>query len=244
MQVTESNTHIHQTESKTETVLTTLVGNKFTITIIDATAELPSQMILLRDDVLVSELMMLNPDELLISDDHFGTHVLLYENATGRMVGATHVAPAEQITFMHYAGYDAQELANSVLSRSSVIAKNYRSRGLLHLLLSAAANFYVQRGRNKVITYLPEDTIYPQRRFNLTPVAEGSARKVQVQSGQTFCLKPFFISFEHLLHLDVNLDQEVKDLIYKIRSFDWFSQNTGTISAFNVSNQNIGLDRT
>ena len=242
MQDVGSKTHNQSTENKTESVLASFAGNRFTLKIVDATVALPNKLILLRDDVLVSELAMLSPDELLTSNDRFGIHVLLFENETERLIGATHVAPAEQILFMHYAGFDARELSTSVLARCSVIAKNFRGQGFLNLLLSAAANFFVRRGRSNIITYLPEDGLLLQRRFYLTPVQDGVARKEHLQSGQTISFKPFFILFEHLLHLEVKESKHFDDLIYEIQGFDWFSQNSDSVSSFKIPDQNFSFD--
>jgi hypothetical protein len=223
--------------------LASIVGYRFTLKIIDASASVPNNIILLRDDVFVSEFVTLSPAELLTSIDRFGIHVLLFENESERLIAATHVAPAEQILFMHYAGFDARELSASLLSRFSVIAKEYRNLNLISLLLSAAAHFYLGGGRRKVIAYLKESRHLKQKRILLTPAKDGIARQEYLNSEQILTLKPYFILFESLLNLDIKSSKQFEDLVYEIRCFDWHNQDIASSLSLNLQNQNIGLDR-
>ena len=217
-------------------------GSKFTLKVIDASAAVPNNIILLRDDVFVSELFMLSPDELLTSNDRLGIHVQIIENESGRLIAATHVAPAEQILFMHYAGFDARDLTTSVLSRCSVIAKEFRNLNLIRLLLNAAANFYVGRGRCNVIAYLQESRHLTPKSNGFTPATGGNVRQEYLHSGQILTLKPYFIQFEHLLNLDVKSPKQFEDLVYEIQCFAWHKQDTFSCHSLNLQNQNIGLD--
>ncbi len=82
----------------------------------------------------------------------------------------------------HHAGFDARELSTSVLSRCSVIAKEFRNLNLIRLLLNAA-NFCVGCGRSNVIAYLQESRFLTQKSNGLTPAIDGNVRQEYLHSG-------------------------------------------------------------
>ena len=142
----------------------------------------------------------------------------------------------------HHAGFDASDLSTSVLSRCSVIAKEFRNLNLIRLLLNAAANFYVGRGRCNVIAYLQESRHLTPKSNGFTPATGGNVRQEYLHSGQILTLKPYFIQFEHLLNLDVKSPKQFEDLVYEIQCFAWHKQDTFSCHSLNLQNQNIGLD--
>lgn len=202
-------THKPPLTERHESTIATFIGETFTLKIFDGTIEVPNDALLLREQVYISEWKILEPENLQTADDTRGIHVLIYENATGKLAGCTHMLEAEQSAFVEQSGLKIDDLCNAVLSSRSTVSKEFRSKGIFQFLVYTATRYYRMSGRNIVVSYLEDNDHPTHKRFKMDMIPHGRKRVEPLTSGKLLSLSPYATSVNYAMYrgsLDLNTD--------------------------------------
>jgi GNAT superfamily N-acetyltransferase len=110
----------------------------------------------LRRAAYVEERGFLPEADLFTSNDDVGTHVALIDEASGKLIGTTHIALAEETDFPRHSGLAPSVLAKSVLSSRTCVDPDFRGRGYIVYLLYLALRWARMQGRTQLVGYVEE----------------------------------------------------------------------------------------
>jgi hypothetical protein len=181
-------------------IVKTFNNDSLLVVIAKAKRALPKVVADIRREVYVDEWKILAEQDIEVSNDLGGIHVLIYDKSTMDLIACTHMVEARLSDFVTQSGLEAEDLSQAILSSRSTIKKAFRSKGLFPILIYAAGQHYRIRGYKHILAYIEEGDHPTQRRFNMEELPHADSRKVMIPSGKQFTLKPYVTTIEYAMY--------------------------------------------
>lgn len=149
----------------------------------------------MREKIYRDETRFLSDENLTSKDDEVGTHFCLYYNGT--LIAATLGVKAEESSFSKWSGIAPKHLTGAYYGTRSMVAPEYRNRGLLILLLYILLREGRILGRKKGISYLNDGNPLVAR--ITTGALLKNARPLQYtgHQGYTYSLVPMYVDINY-----------------------------------------------
>lgn len=125
-------------------------------------AALPKEVLELRKETFVDERNIMVDSEVEQSSDTRGWHILIYDKECEKLVAAAHIEEASHSEITSEINLDDSQLHNAVFAKRATIAKDYRGRSVLPLLIYALMRPYQQ---HEYLLFYLHKTGLPVKRY-------------------------------------------------------------------------------
>ncbi len=148
--------------------------------------DLLQEIIDLRTSTFVDEKGFLDQEHLTSENDRSGTHILVYDIPSGKLMGCTHIVCAEDSDFSFYTDIPADKLRTAVLSSRSAVNPEFRNKGIFSLLIYLAGRWGRMRGRKRFVGFIEQGNPPIKKMLRCPEIPNVPLRTVSGANGEQY----------------------------------------------------------
>ena len=163
-------------------------------------SDLPQEIIDLRRSTFVDEKGFLDHAHLTSDNDRSGTHILVYDVPSGKLMGCTHIVCAEQSDFSFYTDIPPEKLRSAVMSSRSCVNSEFRNKGIFSLLIYLAGRWGRMRGRKRFVGFIEQGNPPIKKMVRCPEIPNVPLRTVAGANGEEYKVVSTSIPIEYVTY--------------------------------------------